>query len=176
MKFNIVAHTRNYCFNGKVTMLSVCVTELQVTANYIKCKKAATIPELATSWLQSANLTRRPRRNSGCTGEMIVVRKRENFTVDFACSFWLSGGTSWSFCFVRNSLFSQSLKQIGEDSFAHSPRQENQSANERDTVQSLCYCVMEDKQNNKKIINLKIIMWAVNEKLRKRDANSQPSG
>jgi len=69
----------------------------------------------------TANLTFRPRRSVGCNGQKGVVRNRGNFSVCFVCMFWMRGGTVWSFCFVRMSLFLQSMKRIWEDSIMHSP-------------------------------------------------------
>jgi len=89
---------------------------------------------------KSANLTRRPRRSVGCKAQSRVIRNTENFPADSVCNFWVWGNRAWSFCFLRKSLFKQSLKRTWEGYSVQFTCQENQPADERDTVRRLrCY-------------------------------------
>ena len=112
----------------------------------------------------TANLTSWSRRSVGCNGQNREVRNRENFSVGFSAIIWMYGVTAWSFCFVKKSLFSQSLKRIWEDLIVHSPCYESQYAYEHYTVWRLCCYIMENRIW--KIISLKSIMTAVNETIR----------
>jgi hypothetical protein len=72
-----------------------------------------------------------------------VLRKRPKFlstlSAIFECGVVLRGHFALS-----ESLSLINLERISEDSIVHLPCQENQSANERDTI-SLCCCLMENK-------------------------------
>jgi hypothetical protein len=113
----------------------------------------------------TTNITPRSQRSVGRNGQNRVVTNRENFSVGFSAIIWMYGVTAWSLCSVKKSLFSQSLKIIWEDSIVHSPFYNSQTAYKHCTVHRLCCYIMENRIIWK-IINLKSIMRAVNEKMR----------
>jgi hypothetical protein len=105
--------------NGRTDMVKlICRSCNFAKARQKVCDATRTRNFLITN---TANLTSRPRRSVGCNGQQRVVRNGGKFSVCFVCRFWMWGGTIWSFCCVRKSLFWQSMKRIWEDSIMHSP-------------------------------------------------------
>jgi hypothetical protein len=95
-------------------MHCVCVVELHDTASYIKLKTLQQHPNSQPSDYKSAHDYQKPRRTAARNTQIVNDSGQEerNLSVDFDYSCLAWGGTAWSFCFVRNSLFIESLKRI----------------------------------------------------------------